>query len=93
MSKAEASSLPKKLDLGKRRLIKLLEELDQLLKKRAAVEQCQEVFETTLDDDQKNTKMEEFNLKAIFEHMCQSVDALKALGEKQCTLQLTVADR
>ncbi|KRX93526.1 hypothetical protein T4E_86 [Trichinella pseudospiralis] len=26
MSKAEASSLPKKLDLGKRRLIKLLEE-------------------------------------------------------------------
>ncbi|KRZ71863.1 hypothetical protein T10_1480 [Trichinella papuae] len=42
MSKVEASSLPKKLDLGKRRLARLLEELNQLLEKRAAVREIEE---------------------------------------------------
>ncbi|KRZ02075.1 Plancitoxin-1 [Trichinella zimbabwensis] len=41
-SKVEASFLPKKLDLGKRRLDRLLEELNQLLDKRAAVREIEE---------------------------------------------------
>ncbi|KRZ30473.1 hypothetical protein T4B_4446 [Trichinella pseudospiralis] len=73
MSKVKLLYLPKKLDLGKRRLIKLLDELDQLLEERAAlreieeqlwtseehyrqVEETQEEFETTLNDDESKAK-------------------------------------
>ncbi|KRY58771.1 hypothetical protein T03_7489 [Trichinella britovi] len=77
MSKLKSLSLPKKLDLGKRRLIKLLDELDQLLEERAAlreieeqlrtseehyrqVEESQEEFETTLNDDEVDSAMDEW---------------------------------
>ncbi|KRY55050.1 hypothetical protein T03_8481 [Trichinella britovi] len=77
MSKVKSLSLPKKLDLGKRRLIKLLDELDQLLEERAAlreieeqlrtseehyrqVEESQEEFETTLNDDEVDSAMDEW---------------------------------
>ncbi|KRY08441.1 hypothetical protein T12_14619 [Trichinella patagoniensis] len=77
MSKVKLLSLPKKLDLGKRRLIKLLDELDQLLEERAAlreieeqlqtseehngkVEESQEEFETTLNDDEANSVIDEW---------------------------------
>ncbi|KRY60098.1 hypothetical protein T03_4297 [Trichinella britovi] len=77
MSKVKLLSLPKKLDLGKRRLIKLLDELDQLLEERAALREIeeqlrtseehyrqvadsQEEFETTLNDDEANSVMDEW---------------------------------
>ncbi|KRY40848.1 hypothetical protein T01_7463 [Trichinella spiralis] len=77
VSKVKSLSFPKKLDLGKRRLVKLLEELDQLLEERAAlreieerlrisdehyrqVEESQEKFETTLNDDEAKTAMDEW---------------------------------
>ncbi|KRX35342.1 hypothetical protein T05_1863 [Trichinella murrelli] len=47
MSKVKSLSLPKKLDLGKRRLIKLLDELDQLLEERAALREIEEQFRTS----------------------------------------------
>ncbi|KRZ18721.1 hypothetical protein T11_10456 [Trichinella zimbabwensis] len=77
MSKVKSLALTKKLDLGKKRLVRLLEELDQLLEKQAAVreieeqlrmseehyrqvEEFQEEFETTLNDDEANTAMDEW---------------------------------
>ncbi|KRZ47749.1 hypothetical protein T02_12903 [Trichinella nativa] len=77
VSKVKSLSLPKKLDLGKRHLVKLLEELHQLLEERAAlreieeqirisdehyrqVEESQEEFQTTLNDDEANTAMDEW---------------------------------
>ncbi|XP_003369097.1 exodeoxyribonuclease 7 small subunit [Trichinella spiralis] len=81
VSKVKSLSFPKKLDLGKRRLVKLLEELDQLLEERAAlreieerlrisdehyrqVEESQEKFETTLNDDEAKTAMDEWTRKS-----------------------------
>ncbi|KRY99202.1 hypothetical protein T11_12998, partial [Trichinella zimbabwensis] len=76
--KAKVSFLPRKLDLGKRRLHRLLEELNQLLGKRAAareieeqlrmledqyrqVEEWEEEFESTLDDDEVDMEMDKWS--------------------------------
>ncbi|KRX72600.1 hypothetical protein T06_10702 [Trichinella sp. T6] len=47
MSKVKLLSLPKKLDLSKRRLIKLLDELDELLEERAALREIEEQLRTS----------------------------------------------
>ncbi|KRZ49357.1 hypothetical protein T02_12201 [Trichinella nativa] len=47
MSKVKLLSLPKKLDLSKRRLIKLLDELDQLLEERAVLREIEEQLRTS----------------------------------------------
>ncbi|KRZ66508.1 hypothetical protein T10_12924 [Trichinella papuae] len=56
------------------------------------VEECQEEFETTLDDDEANTARDEWDVKTLFEHMSQNVDALTALGKDPRTSELTVAE-
>ncbi|KRX26263.1 hypothetical protein T07_7902 [Trichinella nelsoni] len=47
LSKVKSLSLTKKLDLGKRRLVELLEELDQLLEERAALREIEEQLRTS----------------------------------------------